>query len=261
MFHKTRRVAVLTAIMAAVGATSISAMSAAPASANPVLFQKCVEEFFMNPPKCLPIDAKLEGFKITGSFTTNGQTITLPSGAGAGVFGGVALLECRPCEGGVTGEIDGFTFIPPFTQEIEFPAKSGEHQVAGIALKEVGSVLGSVTSTSPSNCPSPIVGSSATCVHEVVPSKQELSISVHGPGNGLASKTVSNCETVTPMSLPLETNLTLLEIVVIGTHFEGTTTIPAFTCSGKYANGRASQLTEDLSGTSTFSINVNPPAV
>jgi hypothetical protein len=256
MFRRTRRIVTIAAALAALGATSISV---APASANPVAFHKCVEEFFMNPPRCLPIHAELLGFKITGSLTTNGQTLTLPSGAGAGTFGGVALLECRPCEGGVTGEIDGFTTIPPFTSSIEFPAKSGEHQVAGVTLKEVGSVLGSVTSTSPSNCANPIFGNPATCVHEVVPSKQELSYSLVGPGNGLPSKTVSHCETVTPMSLPLETNLTLLEIVVVGTHFQGTTTVPAFTCSGKYGVGRGEQVTEAFSGTASFNINVNPP--
>jgi hypothetical protein len=266
MFRKTRRIAVLAAVMAAVGATSISV---APASANPVAFQQCVTEFFMNPPKCLPIHATLNGWPITGSLTTNGlkgpsQTLTLPSGA---TFSGVALIECRPCEGGVTGEIDGFTVIPPFTQTIEFPAKSTEHQVAGVELKEVGSVLGSITSASSGHCPSPIVGSPLTCVLEVVPTDQELTYSVHGPGNGLPSTTVSHCETTTaegsavpkPVHLQLEAYLTLLEIVAIGAHFAGTTTIPEFTCYGKYANGRESQVTETFSGAATFSINVNPP--
>jgi len=241
--------------MAAVGATSISV---APASANPVAFKKCVEEFFMSPPRCLPIKATLSGFKVSGSLTAGGQVQTLPAGA---TFNGVALLECRPCEGGVTGEIDGGATIPPYTAEIEFPKGSGEHQVAAFTLRELipNSVLGSVTSTSPANCPAPIVGSSATCVNEKVPLQEVMTVSLHGPGNGSRSKEVTNCETVTPIALLLDSNLTLLEIVVIGTHFEGTDTIPAFTCSGKHGNGTQEQLTEDLSGPGTYSINVNPP--
>jgi len=235
-------------------------VAVAPASANPVAFQKCVQEFFHVPPLCLPIHATLSGFRVSGTITAGGQTLKLPAG---GTFNGVALLECRPCEGGVTGEIDGGASLPPWTEEIEFPAKSGEHQIAAFTLAELvpNSVLGSVTSTSPANCPAPLVGSPATCVNEKVPLAEVLTVSVVGPGNGRASKTVTHCETVEPIKLNLDTNLTLLEIVVIGTHFVGTYTMPAFTCTGAHANARANQLTEALSGPGTYNINVNPPAI
>jgi hypothetical protein len=103
------------------------------------------------------------------------------------------------------------------------------------------------------------VGTKETCVNLQIPSAFELGASVVGPGNGIASKTASHCETVAPISVALSTNLTWLELVMVGSHFEGTATVPSFTCTGKYAKGRQEQLTEDLSGTASYAINVKPP--
>src|SRR5262249_56354653 len=121
-----------------------------------------------------------------------------------------------------------------------------------------GAVRAPTEPTSTATCPNPIVGPPITCVTLTGPTTQGESFSVVGPGNGLPSKTVSHCETVEPVKLALSTNLALLEILLVGSHFTGAYTVPKITCSGKYAVGRGEQMTEAFSGAGTYDIKVNP---
>lgn len=257
MLRMRLRIAALAATLAAIGALCFAA---APASANPVNFAKCVEEFHINPGLCLPINGQFNHWHTRGTLVTGGQTIALAPPEG-GDFTGVGLLELRPGPPAgvhITGEIDGQATFPPFTAEIEFPKGSKEHQVAGMTLTPVGAINGNVESTSPANCPNPIAGTPATCVTLTVPTEQQEALSVVGPGNGLPSKTVSHCETVEPVKLNLSTNLTLLEIVAVGSHFTGAYTVPRITCAGKYGVGRGEQMTEAFSGPGTYDLTTTP---
>jgi len=158
---------------------------------------------------------------------------------------------------GITGEITGAVAIPTFTANLEFPKESGEEQLIGITLTEVGKVEGSVTSTNPALC-----GGNPTCVNLKVPSKQNLTFTVEAPGHSgeeIKNPVLHLCQTVTPIDLPLSTNLTLLEIVAVGSHFTGTTTIPSITCNGKKAKRLGKEMTETFSGPGSYVINVNPP--
>jgi len=260
MSSKFSRLAAVAASLAAAGAMAVSA---APASANPVAFNECIQEFFgIGPGACLPIHGEFKNWHIRGTLVTGGQTIALSPPEG-GNFTGVGLIELKGPQtlrppAIITGEIDGTAKFAPFTSEVEFPKGSGQHQIASMTLTEIGGVNGSVVSTSPANCPNPIAGTPETCVNLTVPTVQKEEVTVVGPGNGLASKTETHCETVEPVSFNLSTNLTLLEIVAIGSHFVGTYNVPAFTCSGKYGNGRSTQMTETFSGPGTYDLTVTP---
>jgi hypothetical protein len=257
MSSKFSRIAAAAASLAAVGAMAVSA---APASANPERFNECIAER-MPPAFCLPIHGEFNNWHIRGTLVTGGQTIQLSPPEG-GNFTGVGLIEIRPFvpvgTPPITGEIDGTAKFAPFTTEIEFPKGSKEHQIASMTLTEVGGVNGGLVSTSPANCPNPIAGESSTCVNLKVPSVQKEEVTVRGPGNGLPSKTESHCETVEPVFLNLSTNLTLLEIIAVGSHFVGSYTVPRFTCSGKYGVGRGEQMTETFSGTGTYDLTTTP---
>src|SRR5262249_40887898 len=87
---------------------------------------------------------------------------------------------------------------PPFTQEVEFPEKSGERQMAGYTTEEspresgcapefplCSTPSGELHTIAASNCPSPVLGKSLDCVHEEVAQSIRMGYSVKGPGNGL----------------------------------------------------------------------------
>jgi hypothetical protein len=236
--------------------------------------------------QCIPLTFPFVFWHVEGSITAGGQTITLPPGKGCvglptctrpegslfNGFGNIAIRQPTspdPLSGVICGcEVPlpggfppGGIFIPPFTSEVEFPAKSGEHQIAGVTVTETPAKIlaGEFNSTLASNCPSPLFGPSVDCVHETFSEKVALGYSVHGPGEGLASKTVSHCETVEPVNLALVHDLTFEEVAFVGSHFTGTTTIPPYTCSGKYGTARGNQMTEAFSGTASYNLCVIPP--
>jgi hypothetical protein len=231
MFRKTGRIAALAATLAAAGAF----VAAAPALAScpPNL---CLTPTFTNWP-------------VTGTLTAGGQTTTLPSGGG---FTGSGLIEIGA--GGIEGTITGTVVIPPFTTPLELPLGSGNTQIAGITITQVGGVAGTLLSTNPALC-----GGNPTCVNLKVPTNTELEWEVTGAGN----RTPVRCKTVTPVFLDLSTNLTLAQIVGVGSHFEGGTTIPAITCAskpGSKSNALSAQMTAALSGPGSYVLNINPPS-
>jgi hypothetical protein len=171
----------------------------------------------------------------------------------------VALLE--PC-----GNVS-----PPFSQAVEFPEKSGEHQVAGFTTEEspaetgckpefprCSTPSGELHSTAASNCPSPVLGEPVTCIHEEIGQSIRLGYSVHGPGNGTPSKTQSQCESSEPAKFNLSDNLTFAEFAFVGSRFKGSFNTPKITCTGKYAVGRGEQMTESFSGPTNYDICVQP---
>ena len=73
-------------------------------------------------------------------------------------------------------------------------------------------------------------------------------------------KIPTQCKTATPVSFPLSTNLTLLEIVAVGSHFTGTTTLPNIKCGGLFGGLLGPVLSLLMSGpNNAYEFNINPP--
>jgi hypothetical protein len=280
VLKKLCRIAALAATLAAAGAMSVAA---APASAT---FTPCTPAEQAGG-VCFKLTPPFLHWHVSGSLTAGGQKTTLPVTGNGNPFtspdgftgwaeaairspflttdflSGEFHATCPPNvpQPPLVGPCGNIT--PPFTRELEFPAKSGEHQEIGLTSTEVPKEtdpLGEFHTTAPANCPSPVLGKSFDCVHEVFNQAIELTYSVHGPGAGIASKTQSQCETVGPVNLGLNANLTFEELAFVGTHFVGSTTVPSITCAGKYGGARGNQMTETFSGPATYDICVQPVA-
>jgi hypothetical protein len=213
-----------------------------------------------------PLDPRFTGDYNQGSISS--KCPAPPSQLEGGIFGGpfnspVVQFLLKPC-----GNIS-----PPFTQNVEFPEKSGERQNIGYTTeespKEAGCAPvfpicstpeGEFHTTAASNCPSPLLGTAIDCIHQEVAQSIRMGYSAHGPGKGASSQTQSQCETVEPAKFTLSTNQTTEEFFFVGSHYKGTFNTPPITCSGKYANGRGNQLTESFSGPTSYDICVQPVA-
>jgi len=295
MFRKTCRIAAIAATLAALGAMSAAAAPASAAATFPTPdFQTCFVQFLTNG-SCLPFTPAQNHWPVRGTITANtsNQTFTLPAGSsftgadeleirGAEHIQGTILgghftpftepcpqfVGCAQCPNGFyvynngcfTPAVDG-TVIPSFTTSLEFPQGSGQTQTVGMTLAPIGIVEASLASdpgTKANGTPCLLVEG---CVKETVPLKVNMEVELVGPGNGSKSTTPTRCKTVTPIDLPLSTHLTVLEIVAVGSHFEGTTTVPAFTCNpkpGTNSSSRADQLSADLSGPGSYVLDINP---
>jgi hypothetical protein len=213
-----------------------------------------------------PLDPRFPGNFNQGSI--NSKCPAPPSELEGGIFGGpfnspIVQFLLHPC-----GNIS-----PPFTQNVEFPEKSGEHQVAGFTTEEspkesgclpvfplCSTPSGEFHTTASSNCPSPVLGTAIDCIHQEVGQSIRMGYSVHGPGNGQPSQTQSQCETVEPAKFTLNVNQTTEEFFFVGSHYKGSFTTPKITCTGKYAVGRGEQMTESFSGPTNYDICVQPVA-
>jgi hypothetical protein len=296
MLKKPYRIGALLATLAAVGTMAVAA---APAGAE---FTKCTaaEE---KAEICIQLTAPFIQYHVSGKFVTKGgagQTINLNGAPGAFTggpfppkrdgFTGFAIVALRSpfltpdfASGSINSTcpkepIFKFNFpkpcgnlSPPFTGEVEFPDKSGEHQVATFTTEESPRETGCLSefplcstpsgefhTTAGSNCPSPALGSPIECIHEEIGQSLRLGYAVHGPGKGLASQTESLCETSEPVKFTLADNLTFPEFAFLGSHFVGSFNTPSITCGGRYANGRGSQMTESFSGPTNYDICVQP---
>jgi hypothetical protein len=228
MSLKRSRTAALVAALAAVVALSAAASASA-----------------------LTIEPEFKNWTVEGALTIHklNDTINLPEGS---TFSGVGVLNIEAT--GITGTITGETVVPPFTASIPvlgLPLK------AGLTFTEVGKVNGSVTSTLPSNCPEPVAGTPETCVTLSVPFKATMGIT----SIGIESiKIPTMCATKEPVSFPLSTNLTLLEIVAVGSHFKGDTTLPNIKCSGLFGGLLGPVLSLLMSGPENgYVFYIHPP--
>lgn len=296
MLKKPCRIAALLATLAAVAAIAVAA---APASAE---FTPC-SAAEKKAGICLQITAPFVGYHVSGTLTAGGQVIHLPQTGGEFPFAnhpgftGFAIVALRSPllttdfnSGQINSKCPGppiFPFppeiealllpcgatTPPFSQELEFPKASGEHQVIGLTTEETPAEQGCAPSfplcstpagefhtTAASNCPSPELGKTLDCIHQAVTTSLRLGYAVRGPGKGAASQRVSQCETSEPTVLPLATNQTFEEFAFLGSRYVGSTTIPSITCTGKNGNARGGQMTETFSGPATFDICVQPNA-
>jgi hypothetical protein len=224
----------MAALVAALAAIVVLGVTAASASAG------------------LLITPKFNKWIVTGSLTDKklGQTINLPEGS---TFSGSGELNVNaPTD--ITGTINGEVFVPPFTAKISL---FGIPTEVGLTFTEVGPANGTIKSVAASNCPKPVAGTPETCVNLSVPTKVNLGITSLSLG---AVKIPSQCETIEPVSFPLSTNLTLLEIITVGSHFSGNVNIPIVKCRGLFGFLLATDLTLLFSGPENpFTLNINPP--
>jgi hypothetical protein len=191
---------------------------------------------------------------VKGSLTDKklGQNIVLPAGSTFNGSGEIIINKLTSIEGTITGEI----FVPPFTAKISL---FGIPTEVGLTFTQVEppahGILKSVAAT---NCPKPVAGTSETCVNLSVPTKASLGITSLSLG---AVKIPSQCETAEPVSFPLSTDLTLLEIVQVGSHFTGSVNLPFIKCHGLFGFLLATDLTLLFSGPENpYSFEINPPA-
>jgi hypothetical protein len=202
----------------------------------------------------LKITPKFTNWPVTGALTIKklGQEVKLPEG---GTFNGTGEINIEPTTG-INGTIEGNTFVPPFTTTLTIlfiPTPTG------LSFQAENPAHGTIKSVAPSNCPNPVAGTAETCVNLSVPEKVKLGVTSIAL---LGVKVPTKCETITPAEFNLSTDLTLLEIISVGSHFKGEVNIPPVKCGGLF--GLTLDLTLDtlLSGPNNpYSLNINPPAM
>jgi len=234
MFRKTGRIAVLAATLAAVGTMSVAAVASAAIHAN---LNSTVTGSLT--PKALGQAIKFPEHEIINPETEKGEVV------GEGTFKGEAVIE----EGasGITGTVKGVTVIPPFTASITL---LGIPTKVGTSFTQVGETSGTIASTETATC-----SAAEGCVELSVPLESNLGVT----SVGLLGITLpTKCETVTPGKFALATALTLGELIGVGAHFSGSTTIPKVKCGGILGALEAPLLNSLLSGPATYTINIVP---
>jgi hypothetical protein len=188
------------------------------------------------------IKAPFENWKVTGSLTVKklNQTIVFPEG---GTFNGEAVVELPA----VTGSVTGTTTIPTFETEVKilgFPAK------VQVSFVQAGTVAGSIAAN-PTGCEG-----RAACVNLSVPTKENIVLNnLKILGITLPEK----CETSEPGLLALTDTLTLGELISVGSHFTGTTSIASIKCAGPIGGLEGAVLTSLMSGPENpYAINIAP---
>jgi hypothetical protein len=300
-------IAALVATVAAVGAMAVAA---APAGAT---FTDCTQAE-KEAGICFRLTAPFIQYHVSGKFVTKGgagQTINLNGAPGAFTggpffpsqggekrdgFTGFAIIAIRSPllttdfnSVSINSKCPGPTVFPftipppcgnispPFTQSVEFPDKSGEHQVAGFTTEEspaetgcapvlpiCATPSGEAHTTAASNCPHPVLpgrpvaGGDLDCIREEIGQSIRMGYSIHGPGKGASSQTQSQCETVEPAKFTLGDNLTFEEFAFLGSRFQGSFNTPKINCTGKFGVGRGEQMTASFGGPTTYDICVQP---
>jgi hypothetical protein len=218
MSFKTRFLAIASTL-AAVGAISVAATSAASAATI------CETEASKLPAGTV-FCKSIENFEVSGSLTAKklNQSIELKEGTfnGYAAFTSLAFFEQN-----VHGVIHGTVSVPPFEATIKLFGLSTK---VGLSFTQEGPSEGVIESVADGtgNCANI---PTAPCVKETIPTKANIgftSITLFG------LKLPLHCKTAKPASLPLEENLLLFQELLnpeVGSHFTGTTTFPPVTCN------------------------------
>jgi|GEM_PF-2394686 hypothetical protein len=200
MSRRIRRIAAVAAPLAAVGAMSLVT---APAWAG-------FSTSFVN-------------WAVSGSLTPKklNEPVTLPKGS---TFNGVADIgTLSPTE--LAGTVTGSLYVPPFKTSLKLAGIVPSE--VGVTFTQVGASEGTMSFAPASACAgSPYSGQCATMS---VTSKAIVGISVVGL---LGIEVPTQCQTSEPVTFNLKATLTLGELLDVGPHFAGSTTIPTITCEG-----------------------------
>jgi hypothetical protein len=216
MSRMTRRLVVLSATVGVVAAMSLAA---APAWAG-------FSTSFVN-------------WAVSGSLTPKklNEPVVLPKGS---TFNGVAEIgTLTPTE--LEGTVIGALYVPPFKTTLKLAGLVPSE--VGVTFTEVGKSTGTMSLGAPGACAgSPYSGECATMK---VTSKATIGITVVGL---LGIDVPTECHTSEPVVFNLSTTLTLGELLNVGPHFTGTTTIPSVKCEGLSGLVLGALLTELMSG-------------
>lgn len=236
MSLKIGRSSIVVAILAA---TATMAVAATPASA--ISFRTTT--VFTN-------------WVVSGSLTAtkSQQTVVLPEGSTFNGSGELLVESVQEENVGtvvlVNGTLTGSVFVPPFNATVTLPILGTPTPVTmGITFTQAGPTEGIIK---------PATGCEGTpaegCLNLTATSKANVGFSVVGI---LGIKVPLHCETSEPIELPLTDTLRLHEIITVGTHFKGTTTIPPIKCPGLQGVVLGPALTTALSGPDNpFSLSI-----
>jgi hypothetical protein len=238
MSRKTGRVVALGATLAAVVAMSVAAT---PASARESIGA-------LNP--------EFKNWVVSGSLTPKllNEPVNLPPGS---TFNGAAHIEVFGI-GELEGTVTGTVFVPPFNAKLKIVGTVPTE--VGVTFTQVGLPEGTIASVPRSECSGPngIGIGSNICVRMNVPTKAILGMTVEGILG--IEPPPDKCETAEPVTFPLSTTLTLLELLAYGPHFTGTVTIPPIKCEGVEGVALGVALTAVMSGPDNpYSIAIAPP--
>lgn len=221
MLRRTFRVVVLAGTLAAVGAASLTTAAASA--------------FIINLP--------FSNVAVSGTLTPKklNQPVALPEGSN---FNGQVAVELPAWSGPITGNL----VVPPFTATIPI---LGVPTTVGLTLTQVGTVEGALIRDPNSDCGD--IEPAEVCLTMNVPTHAilgitELGTSLGGPAGEVGVGTTTECETSEPLTVPLNTTLTLPELLTVGAHFSGTMTIPPIRCNGLTGVAFATALTAVMSG-------------
>jgi hypothetical protein len=216
MSRRMWRIAAVAAPLAIIGATSIAA---APAWAG-------FSTSFVN-------------WAVSGSLTPKklNEPVTLPKGS---TFNGVADIETlSPTE--LSGTVKGELYVPPFKTTLKLAGLIPSE--VGVTFTEAGASEGTMSFAPASACAgSPYAGQCATMS---VTSKAIIGITVVGL---LGIDVPTQCQTTEPVTFDLKTTLTLGELLDVGPHFTGSTTIPTISCEGLSGLALGALITGLMSG-------------
>jgi hypothetical protein len=239
MLSKTGRYAALATLVAAIGAMTLTAL---PASAS-VLKQS------------------MENWTVSGSLTPKklGEPVTLPEKS---TFNGHAEILFVGNFEHINGTLEGTVKVPPFTATV--PLLGLVPTKVGVTFEQVGTAKGTIKEAPGSTCPE---FTNDHCTEVNVPTKVNVGITklatgVELPGIGVEAGLETRCQTTEPIEFNLDGHLTLLELAVVGPHFEGTTTIPTLSCKGPEALVLETALDAVMSGPENpYAIKISRPII
>jgi hypothetical protein len=176
---------------------------------------------------------------VSGTLTPKklNEPVTLPKGS---TFNGVAdISTLSPTE--LSGTVKGTLYVPPFKTTLKLAGLIPSE--VGVTFAEAGASEGTMSFAPASACTgSPYAGQCATMS---VTSKAIIGITVVGL---LGIDVPTQCQTTEPVTFNLTTTLTLGELLDVGPHFTGTTTIPTISCEGLSGLALGTLITGLMSG-------------
>jgi hypothetical protein len=226
MSRKTARIAALIGTLAAVGVTTVAA----------------------SPALALNDGATFENWVVSGSLTpkTLNEPVTLPAGS---TFNGSAQVEYGNMFENLTGTVKGDVSVPPFEASLKLLGLVPT--TVGVTFSEVGPSEGTIVTAPAADCP----GTSGffPCVNVSVLTTVNVGIttlgtSLQGAGISVGASASTACKTSEPISFHLNTQLTLINLLIDGPQFTGTTKIPPMTCEGPEGILHAPILSAVMSG-------------
>jgi hypothetical protein len=225
MSRKTRRIALSAAALAALGLMFIATAAAS----------------------AITIDYTFKNWALWGSLTPKklNEPITLPPGS---TFNGTGELVTTPTT--LSGTVTGSIFVPPFNAPVTV---LGVPTSVGVTFTQVGDTEGAIAEAPVADC----AGShfAGNCVTLTVNTKAEVGVTAIGI---LGLDVPTHCEIVEPLTLSLKATLPLAELLDEGSHFTGSTDIPAINC-GLSGLALSPVLTALMSGPdNSYALHIGP---